>query len=136
MNRTSVIDAKRELIKAGFKVVGEDDSWHIGLSNLSDAQIRSSVNRIIESHRFNTVKASSVFNASSKGRGGEINPTAHTTHLGGLVDDSWEQWKDNHGREYAYHPSLGNRANNRDQRQQELPDRAQSRPVVVWHTKG
>lgn len=114
MNRIAVLEAMELLERSGREIKGDENSWHIALGSLSDVQIKTASFRVIESHRFNTVKASDVFNASSKGRGGENDPTIHSTHLGGLVDDSWERWKDNEGREYAFHPSMARFALNKE----------------------
>lgn len=106
-NRTSVIDAKRDLIKAGFKADGDDDSWHDVLENMGDAQIASAVRQLKKTGEYKTVRASHVYQAASElsysGSGGG---SAHIEEL--------ETWKDNDGRDYAYWPGLRGKAHNKD----------------------
>lgn len=107
MNRTSVIDAKRDLIKAGFKAEGDDDSWHDVLENMGDAQIASAVNQLKKTGEYKTVRASHVFKAASElsynGSGGGS----------GHIEDL-EIWVDNDGRDYAWWPGLRGKAHNKD----------------------
>ncbi len=107
VKRTSIIDAKTDLIKAGYKTEGDDDSWHDVLENMGDAQIASAVRQVKRTGEYKSIRASHVFKAGSElsysGSGGGSH------HIEDL-----ETWKDNDGRDYAYWPGLMGQALNKE----------------------
>lgn len=100
MQRRDVInDAIERLEKAGYAPQGDVEIWNIGLQRKSDAQIRYGVQLVMEQHQYKTIRPSHIVQMIES----EVFQGAGKSD--GLDPAKWQFWKDDKGREFAYHPN-------------------------------
>jgi len=102
-NRSAVISAINELTNAGYSIQGDEPSWHDALEDFNDAQIASAVKGVKKSHNFKILFPAKI--AEMAVAGGFLGAGSNE-----IPSKDWETWKDDLGRDYAWHPGLNRMA--------------------------
>jgi len=98
-DRSAVIRARFLLDNAGYKVEGDENSWHMALEGLTNGQIEAATKQVIASHEWSKVLAATVVKKSS-----EVSYLGSGS--GNLKKEDWIEWDDPEGRWCAWHPAL------------------------------
>lgn len=94
--RSSVTLAIEKLEKAGYTLQGEKEVWEMALHRLSNSEIGLAVQLVMEQHHFLKVLPATLVQALQRDSG--------SRKSAGLDPAKWQMWKDDQGRDHAFHP--------------------------------
>ena len=104
MNRTVIVDGMKLLKDAGFRVEGSEQVWHQLLSSRKDEELRRAFRLVAQEYPYEKIRAASVI-SYLKERLLEEN-TFGAGNENQLSLKGWELWRDENGREHAWHPGM------------------------------
>ena len=96
--RDVVLEARKNLIAAGYKPQGTEQAWQQALRDRGDQEILHGVQLVIDNALFRDVLAAQLIQALKEDDWKRPAP--------GLEPDKGVWWKDDEGREHFHHPDI------------------------------